>query len=223
MRVISLNTNRSAKRMIEDIQNCEPDLILLQEWTDHKKDRTNLAEVFFPGLRVAATRYLATIAEDNFDVVHSEDRMLITRHEGMTVVNTYIPASGSGKVRREHLEYLNELLSNLDIIPDIIAGDFNMAPRLEDGWYGENHSKYTTRGERLALQEIIARYGLNDLGSNVPWEATFERINNGKLTSFRCDLAIVRENLWVLTYEHRFRNEDRMSDHSALILDRGRE
>ena len=24
--------------MIEDIQSCEPDLILLQEWTDHKKD-----------------------------------------------------------------------------------------------------------------------------------------------------------------------------------------
>ena len=80
MRVISLNTNRSAKRMIGDIQSCEPDLILLQEWTDHKKDRTNLAEVFFPGLRVAATRYLATIAEDNFDVVHSEDRILTTRH-----------------------------------------------------------------------------------------------------------------------------------------------
>ena len=223
MRVICLNTNRSATRMIEDIRRYNPDIILLQEWADHNKDRANMAEDFFPGLWVSATRYLATIAEDNFETLHSEDRVLITRHEDTIVVNTYIPASGAGKVRKEHLEYLSELLSNFDSNPNLIAGDFNMAPRLEDGWYGNNHSKYTTKGERAALERILERYGLTDLGAGLRWEATFERMNKGKLTSFRCDLGLVDGNQWELMYDHRFRNEEGMSDHSALILDKRRE
>ena len=218
MRVICLNTNRSATRMIEEVQSYNPDVVMLQEWTDHKMDRSDTAEGCFPGLRVAATRYLATLAVDDFEVLHSEERVLVTKHGDMLVVNTYLPANG-GKARREHLEAMDALLSGLEMGPALIAGDFNMAPRVEDGWHGRNHSKYTTKGERGALEEILERHGLADLGAGVRWEATFEKMNKGKLTSFRCDLGLVSGDRWGLMYDHRFRNEEGMSDHSALILD----
>ena len=221
MRIVSLNTNRSAKRMFANIRNLNPDIILLQEWTDHRKDRSELAMDYFPGLIVSSTRYLATISLRDFETLHSEDRVLITRHEGTIVVNTYVPASGPGRVRREHLEHLSGILSTSEHKPNIIAGDFNLAPRLEDGWYGRDYSKYTTLGERSALAEIQESYCLTDMGSKLQWEPTFERMNRGKMTRFRCDLALVSGGRWKLTYDHKFRNEKGLSDHSALILDGG--
>ena len=221
MRIVSLNTNRSAKRIFEHIRGLDPDIILLQEWADHRKDRSEAAVDSFPGQIVSATRYLATVARGGFETIHSEDRVLITRHEDTIVVNTYVPASGPGRARREHLEHLGDILSTSELNPDIIAGDFNLAPRLEDGWHGNNYSKYTTAGERSALAEILESYGLTDMGSKMQWEATFERMNRGKMTSFRCDLALVGGENWELTYEHKFRNEKGLSDHSALILDMG--
>ena len=144
----------------------------------------------------------------------------MTIHEGVLVVNTYLDAS-SGKLRREHLEGLCEIIHSLNHQPALIAGDFNMAPRPEDGWYGDDYSKFTSKGERTAFSNLLRQFNLQDKGEHQEWEATFERLNRGKMNRFRCDLALVSENapgMWSLKYDHNFRKKSGMSDHSALII-----
>ncbi len=225
MRILCLNANRSAARLSGHAAGHEADIVVLQEWADHREDRSATASEALGGLgSVEATRYLATASADDMAVAHSSDRVLVTRHPQGMVVNTYLPSDGRAGSRAEHLKGLSELLSSLGERPVVVAGDFNMAPRPEDGWYGRNHSKYTKEVERAALQALLGEHGLTDLGAGQRWEATFERMNRGKLTSFRCDLALVRQEdstEWSLAYDHRYRLDDGMSDHSALVLDIG--
>jgi exonuclease III len=222
MRIFCLNANRSSVRLKTEMLAEEPEILLLQEWADHRTDRSNEAEAAFSEFTfVSATRYLLTTSKTPAEVLHSEERILITKHEEGIVVNPYSPAE-KGKANREHLERLDSLISTLDDNPILIAGDFNMAPRPEDGWYGRNHSDFTTKRVRAAFVNMMDNHSLFDLGAHIRWEATFERMNKGKITSFRCDLALVREDdaqIWGLTYNHDFRRNKGMSDHSALNLE----
>ena len=65
---------------------------------------------------------------------------MITKHENLTLINTYLP-SGSAKIERqmykenwmeEFLEWLNEFVNN--DAPVIVAGDLNIAHTENDIW-----------------------------------------------------------------------------------------
>jgi len=222
MRVINVNTNRNAFKMKSNFSEYNPDTILIQEWNDHNKDRSaEASEKFSEYPYIAATRYLLTLSQSSFQIIHSADRILATRNSFGIIINSYSPAS-SGKLRREHLEKLNSLTHSFDEAPILIAGDFNMAPQPKDGWYGDDHSKFTTKSERIIFENLLEEQRIEDLGSKIDWEATFEKMNRGKLNSFRCDLALVKSNeltSWNLKYDHDYRKKKGMSDHSALILE----
>jgi len=222
MRIFNLNTNRGAVYLIDFFENHNPDIILLQEWADHRIDRSDSAASHFDEYEfVAATRYVLTASHTAAEVAYSDERTLVTIHDGMLIVNTYLDAS-SGKLRREHLEGLCVIIKSLNLNPALIAGDFNMAPRPEDGWYGDDYSKFTSKGERTAFSNLLGQFSLQDKGEHQEWEATFEKVNKGKLNRFRCDLALVSEDvadLCSLIYDHDFRKKSGMSDHSALVLD----
>lgn len=221
MRVFNLNADRAAAYLIDFFEEHEPDIILLQEWANHIIDRSDSTSSHFNEYEfVAATRYVLTASHSKAEVAYSDERTLMTIHDGMLIVNTYLDAS-SGKLRREHLEGLCEIIDSLNHQPALIAGDFNMAPRPEDGWYGDDYSKFTSKGERTAFGNLLSQFNLQDKGEHQEWEATFERLNRGKMNRFRCDLALVSENvagMWILKYDHNFRKKSGMSDHSALIL-----
>ena len=100
MRIFNLNTNRGAVYLIDFFENHNPDIILLQEWADHRIDRSDSAASHFDEYEfVAATRYVLTASHTAAEVAYSDERTLVTIHDGMLIVNTYLDAS-SGKLRR---------------------------------------------------------------------------------------------------------------------------
>ena len=100
----------------------------------------------------------------------SEGRILVTEHEGITLVNTYLP-SGSAKIERqfykegwmdEWRDFVRPLLSSKE--PVILAGDLNIAHTEDDIWNPRGNAK--TSGflpqEREWLSELLAE-GWSDL------------------------------------------------------------
>ena len=49
----------------------------------------------------------------------------------------------------------------------LIAGDFNLAPREEDGWYGNTYSDFTKESERKNFLKFLRKYELYDLGTMI--------------------------------------------------------
>ncbi len=129
----------------------------------------------------------------------------------------------SSRVRVRQLDALRcSLMDNAK--PLVLVGDFNLAPMPMDGRYGDDESKWTSAGERAALTRLLAEIGLVDLTTCVRLggqQYTFERINKGKWTRFRCDLAFATEgNAFVARYDHEVRSgSNAFTDHSACIVD----
>ncbi len=115
-----------------------------------------------------------------------------------------------------------EALANEPPTPRLVVGDFNLAPRPVDGRYGEAESKWTGPAERRAFQALLDG-GLADLGALAVPEFTFQKLNRGEWTRFRCDLALLSEDLVPssrLSVDHVVRNPTvGFTDHSALLLD----
>ena len=222
MRVLCLNCNRASQRLSDEIRRYNADIVLLQEWISHKTDQSELAMELLPGLgMISATRYLVTSSKENHIILHKSDRIFVTKHDNSIVINTYFPA-GKTSERNEHMNKLMLIMDNLGSQPLMIAGDFNLAPRLEDGWYGDNYSNFTKKSERVLFQNILIKFDLYDVGSGIEWAPTFERHIKGKRSRFRCDLFLVRSEFKessILTYHHNFRTQEEMSDHSALFLE----
>ena len=76
---------------------------------------------------------------------------------------TYLSASSSA-TRITQLRELCRLLRQPGK-PIILLGDFNLAPSLEDGRFGDAASDWTKKGERKALGELVDVIGLADLTS----------------------------------------------------------
>lgn len=222
MRVFSLNCNRASERLSGDILQKNADIVLLQEWISHKKDQSDVALDLLKDLgEISSTRYLVTASKQSHIILHKSDRIMITQHDDSVIINTYFPA-GKTSERIDHMQNLSMIIQDLDLNPMLIAGDFNLAPRLEDGWYGDNHSNFTKKSERVNFQNLLTNYDLHDLGSKIDWAPTFERQVKGKSSRFRCDLFLVKSEFMGssrLSYDHKFRTQEAMSDHSALILE----
>ena len=222
MRVLCLNCNRRSERLSDNILQKNADIVLLQEWISHKKDQSSVAKQTLKKLgNISSTRYLVTSSNKDHTVLYNDDRILISQHNKQVIVNTYFPA-GKTSDRIFHMEKLSKVIQELNLEPTLIAGDFNLAPRLEDGWYGDEYSNFTKRAERIKFQELLTVHQLSDMGSSKEWAPTFERQIRGRSSRFRCDLFLLRSDLLKqaeLSYDHKFRTEEGYSDHSALILE----
>ena len=130
--------------------------------------------------------------------------------------------AGKTTERNEHFQKLSSIIDNLNLTPMLIAGDFNLAPRKEDGWYGNTYSNFTKKSERENFLRFLRKYELYDLGVELDWAPTLERDINGKSSRFRCDLFLLKEDLLELSkmrYDHKFRTQKGLSDHSALLVE----
>jgi hypothetical protein len=100
-----------------------------------------------------------------------------------------------------------------------------MAPRKIDGLYGGKVSDYTKQYERILFNSLLEKLNVVDLFTekNTETEYTFERMNRGKLTQFRCDLALLDKELVAgstISLDHEVRKgKERFTDHSAVIVD----
>ena len=115
MRVLCLNCNRALKRLYGEIMQKNPDIVLLQEWISHKKDRSDEAKAIVQSLGcVSSTRYLVTASNQDHIILHESERILVTQHDDIVVINTYFPA-GKTRDRIEHMENLSKIIQDFGI------------------------------------------------------------------------------------------------------------
>ena len=120
------------------------------------------------------------------------------------------------------MENLSKSIQDFGRNSMLIAGDFNLAPQLEDGWYGDDFSNFTIKAERICFHKLLTDFDLHDIGTEIEWAPTFERQIKGKSSRFRCDLFLINSQLIAdsrLSYDHGFRTQAGKSDHSALLLE----
>lgn len=220
MNVVSLNANKGLVKHLPSL--AEMDVILGQEPYPHAVDHSERAAELFPNHHVTATRYLVTISREAHEVLHLSESLIVTQHSGGVILgNVYIHPGRNGGHRAAQLERILAYVSHDSVAVDLMAGDWNMAPTIDDGWNGRDHSTYTTKRERVLFKRIEQATGLQDLGSLIRWASTFEQHNRGKLIAFRCDLALANQEVWSLDYDHTTRTGPGPADHSMLVLRRG--
>lgn len=158
-------------------------------------------------------------------VVEHDERWHEIAWENLSVHNVYL-SPYSSKDRREMLVALKTAIGGRQRRNAIVLGDFNLAPRLADGVFGEEPSKFTTAAERSALGQLLRSARLVDSTCPPPDrepEFTFERTQNGRPLRFRCDLALVSEGLCdsaEISYDHSVRFVGSgFTDHSAIVVE----
>jgi|TARA_B110000914_G_C15408144_1_gene420468 exodeoxyribonuclease-3 len=108
--------------------------------------------------------------QGSVDPTDSEGRVLVTKHENITLVNTYLP-SGSSKEERQQFkenwmnqwrDFIRPLLDSKEAV--IVAGDLNIAHTENDIWNPKGNAK--TSGflphEREWFSELLSE-GWHDL------------------------------------------------------------
>ncbi|MFF9479559.1 methyltransferase domain-containing protein [Streptomyces sp. NPDC014733] len=142
--------------------------------------------------------------------------------EWLVVLQVHLDAR-SGSARTAQLAELGAMAAAEDGRPLLICGDFNLAPRLEDGRYGEEFSGFTTEAERVRLRQLTDGAGLVDTTAGTDPVFTFERVLPGGPSRFRCDLALLSDHLTATTTvraDAAVRSgHTAFTDHSALLID----
>lgn len=141
----------------------------------------------------------------------------------VTFYNIYLDAYKK-RNRKNQLEYISTVLQDTSSSnPLILLGDFNIAPRDIDGIFNNKVSSFNSIIDRGALKNLLEQ---NNLVDKIPKSEeiiyTIERIYNGKPIRFRCDLALIHEdilNYINIKYDHTTRKEFNFTDHSALLID----
>ncbi|MEU9254481.1 methyltransferase domain-containing protein [Streptomyces sp. NPDC048270] len=141
----------------------------------------------------------------------------------LTVLQVHLDAYTSA-ARTTQLDELAALAAAEDGRPLLLCGDFNLAPRPEDGLYDGEVSGFTADTERKALQHLLQSTWLVDTtGTDGEAEFTFERLFTGRLSRFRCDLALLSDHLAAgvpVSARHEVRTgPEAFTDHSALLVD----
>lgn len=141
----------------------------------------------------------------------------------LTVLQVHLDAYTSA-ARTTQLGELATLAAAEGGRPLLICGDFNLAPRPQDGLYDGEVSRFTADTERKALQHLLQTAWLVDTTSaDREAEFTFERLLTGKLSRFRCDLALLSDHLTAgvpVAARHEVRTGPAaFTDHSAILLD----
>ncbi len=226
MRIVSINlnqrlSNEHARSRFESwLQLMKPDLLIVQEpWHPNCVSMPSLA-----GYRlVECTVLLAAWIQSNGPEPRAEngsERWQIFHFPGLVVHHVYL-SPHSSKERREQLTSLRLLIDRG--CHNVVLGDFNLAPRPQDGLFGDRPSSFTERSERRAFNELLTSACLLDATADASEpEFTFERWQNGKPIRFRCDLALLSARLGGtarVIYDHSVRSVGGFTDHSALIVD----
>jgi exonuclease III len=229
MRIVSANLNQRlgnpvSRSCIERwLRAKAPDLFLSQEpFKPSQQKRPAVA-----GYRLVSTSSLVScwIAQKHAcpKIIEHSERWHEIRLDGVSAHNVYLSPYSSGE-RRAMLEEVASAIGRSDTTV-VITGDFNLAPRSEDGMFGDQPSTSTKPAERRAFEDLLRTADLIDAtcpsaGRNV--EFTFERVQQGRPTRFRCDLALVSSHSAGrvdVIYDHSVRTvPGAFTDHSALIL-----
>jgi exonuclease III len=226
MRIIAINlnhrlANQGARRCFETwLQLFEPDLLLAQEpWlpsATSKPDPDGYRRVHTTPLLAAWVPLRCPEPK----VRGESERWQIFFFQGLTVHHVYL-SPHSSKERREFLIALSPRIPSEDTA--IVLGDFNLAPRRQDGLFGDKSSSFTERSEREAFEALLESSGLVDpTATDGEPDFTFERWQLGKQIRFRCDLSLVSVSIRsraTVTYDHSVRAHNGFTDHSALIVD----
>ncbi|MEU6928317.1 methyltransferase domain-containing protein [Streptomyces sp. NPDC046374] len=131
--------------------------------------------------------------------------------------------SRTSAARADQLARLGELAAAEDGRPLLICGDFNLAPRPQDGLAGDRPSTFTTQQERDRLRHLIHSARLVDTTAEGPVVFTFERTFHGRPTRVRCDLALLSDHVVptvrVTTDPVVRSGPEEFTDHSAVLVD----
>jgi exonuclease III len=229
--IVSLNMNKrlgtiTVQRSFDMwLKQKQPDILLCQEpFSPKSRNR------FEPHL-------MHTIGQHN--LVHSWRAAAIEVQEvrcsarwqtmtayGLHIHNVYFPSDNTRDDRRARIELLDLLANAVETAPTttVIFGDFNMAPSRTDGIHGTATSTFTKRTEQEAFLRLLKSGPLIDTTSPSVLESqeyTIERPLSGKISRFRCDLALVSADLFgsfQSEYDHSVRlSPNKFTDHSAVI------
>ena len=231
MRIISANLNQrlgnAAVRLRFEawLAVQAPDLLVAQEpFKPGQPARPSIT-----GYRLIGTTPLVScwIREHHgrAQVIEHSERWQEIRLRGLAVHNVYLSANSS----KDRCGLILELAATVDRSGEescLVVGDFNLAPRPEDGLFGDNLSKFTTASERHALARLIGSGRLVDSTCPAPGsrpEFTLERTVHCQSSRFRCDLALLsaclRDSVSV-GYDHSVRTAaGSFTDHSAIVVD----
>lgn len=231
MRIISANLNQrvgnlaARAKFMSWLGTRPPDVVLAQEpFRPSYPDRPEL-----PGYCLVGTTPLVScwIAESvpAPEVLHHSDRWLELRFGSISLHNVYLSPDHSSE-RTRLLTDLATAIAQAALVNVVVLGDFNMAPRPEDGLFGGTPSKFTRAAERHALAQLFSSCGLVDAtrpqDSEDP-EFTFEKVQRDRWLQFRCDLALVSQPLLAevsVRYDHTVRrNPGGFTDHSAILVE----
>lgn len=141
----------------------------------------------------------------------------------LVVFNVYLDAYARA-TRATELVRLRGLLEAEAGRPALVVGDFNLAPRPEDGRYDGLPSFFNSNVDRMPFVELLATAGLTDCTAGLaPAQYSLTRVVRGKIAEFRCDLALLSDYLCPsvrVAYDHSVRAGDGgFTDHSALLID----
>lgn len=228
MRVASLNLNKrlanasAGARVLPWLLKHEISLILAQEPYPKEGKPSSL-----DGFRPVGGNHgvFAWIAEQSEPPACASVRGWWQRLEleYMVVHNVYLDPY-SRRRRARQIEELHDRLLAEPGRPTLIVGDFNLAPRLEDGRFDGEASRFNSEVDRAPFRQLLIDAKLQDLtsdASNVQY--TIVKKHRGRASEFRCDLALASDYMAstiVANYDHGTRVGDlAFTDHSAVVLD----
>ena len=231
MRIASANLNKrlgspDARARVESwLDAHKPDLFVSQE----PFTLTNPRRPALKGFRMISSTPLVTCwaaeAAGYPKVLNHNDRWQEILIGNVVVHNIYLP-DDSSKLRCQFLTQLADRLEHIARSGSVVLGDFNLAPRPDDGRFGMSASTFTKMSERRALSQLLDSVRMFDStcpATGVEPEFTFERTQKNQVSRFRCDLAIISENLRGLAttrYDHSVRTGNgAFTDHSAIIVE----
>ena len=227
MRIASLNMNKrlgnaSARpQVLEWLRNHEINLVLTQE-PCRNLDKPPSLDGYRP---VGGSHQVFAWIAESFEPLPSVSvRSWWQRLEvGYLVVHNVYLDPYSRRRRGDQLEELRDHMTAEPERPVLIVGDFNLAPRPEDGCFDGKASKFNSDVDRGPFRRLLVDVGLQDLTSAASGiQYTIVRKHQGKRIEFRCDLALASDYIAptiTANYHHDTRTGARpFTDHSAIVL-----
>ncbi len=129
----------------------------------------------------------------------------------LVVLNVYLDAYARA-ARAAELVRLRRLVEAEAGRPVLVIGDFNLAPRPEDGRYDGLPSSFNSNVDRTPFVELLTKAWLTDCTSEpAPTQYSLSRTVRGKVSEFRCDLVLLSDYLCSsvrVAYDHSVRAGD---------------
>jgi len=216
--------NRQVRSQVENmIHEHSVDLIFLQE---AQSPRTS-SEISFSGMEVVTSStdlcvFARNGTENTIKVVLSTP-FAVTVLVGRTAFTNVHLSPYSSSERTQQLEILREQLSNIFEDRHFVTGDFNLAPRSQDGMSNGRPSTWSGAKERKALASLMSALDLEDVLAKSPPEYTIVREIGGNKITFRCDLLLApasETSKLSAKYIHSTRTGPlSFTDHSGILAD----